>query len=55
LFIHGHDGEKFELTLPNGTASETLRSAGIGVLGEGGGAEPLKTGRTRGIEAVEAV
>jgi DNA polymerase-3 subunit alpha len=55
LFIHGHDGDKIELTLPDGAASESLRDAGIQVLGEGGGAEPLKMQRTRGIEAVEVV
>ena len=55
IFIHGHDGDKIELTLPDGAASEQLRSAGIEILGSGGGADPLKTARTRGIEAVEVV
>jgi hypothetical protein len=55
LFIHGHDGDKIELTLPDGAVSEQLRSAGIEVLGSNGGAEPLKAQRTRGIEAVEVV
>ncbi len=61
LFIHGHDGDKIELTLPDATASETLRTAGIQLLGPTGAAEPLAKPaptngrRTRGIEPLEVV
>jgi DNA polymerase-3 subunit alpha len=58
LFIHGHDGDKFELTLNDAAVAEAVRSAGIEILGPGGGAEPLDApaangARTRGIEPLE--
>jgi DNA polymerase-3 subunit alpha len=57
LFIHAHDGDKIELTLPNAAATEKLRRAGIETLGPDAGADPLtpSSARTRGIEAVEVV
>jgi DNA polymerase-3 subunit alpha len=59
LFIHAHDGDKIELTLPDSAASEALRAAGIDILGPQGGADPLappaRQPRTRGIEPVEVV
>ncbi len=57
LFIHGSDGDKIELTLPDGNATEVLRAAGIVALGPNGDAEPLAqtapAARTRGIEPLE--
>jgi len=61
LFIHGHDGDKIELTLPDAAASDELRAAGIEALGPNGSAEPLSKRpvangrRTRGIEPLEVV
>ncbi len=59
LFIHGHDGDKFELTLDDAAATDDLRAAGIDALGPGGSAEPLTESpvrngaKTRGIEPLE--
>jgi hypothetical protein len=41
LFIHAADGDRIELSMPTANASEELRTAGITLLGEGGGAEEL--------------
>jgi DNA polymerase-3 subunit alpha len=54
LFIHALDGDRIELTLPDGRACDELRSAGIDVLGPGGGAEALVArSRTAGVQPLE--
>ena len=54
LFVHARDGDRIELTLPDGRACAELRSAGIDVLGPGGGAEPLVARpRTAGVQPLE--
>src|SRR4029079_6309346 len=54
IFIHAHDGDKIELTLPNARASVELRDLGIEMLGPNGDAEPLASQiRTRGVEPLE--
>jgi DNA polymerase-3 subunit alpha len=41
IFIHAHDGDRIELTLPDADACDELRVAGVRRLGDGGGAEPI--------------
>ena len=63
LFVHGHDGDKIELTLPNAAVTEGLRATGIVALGPSGNAEILEADpvpapaangrRTRGVEPLE--
>ncbi len=61
LFVHGHDGDKIEITLPNAAVTESLRATGIVALGPNGSAEPLSAApipapasrHTRGIEPLE--
>ncbi len=54
LFIHAHDGDRIELTMPEARACEELRTAGIELLGTNGGAEPLSASqRTHGVEPLE--
>jgi DNA polymerase-3 subunit alpha len=65
LFIHAADGDRIELSMPRAAATEELRSAGIALLGEGGGAEEIAqtakrpapngngAGRTYGVQPLE--
>ncbi|MBI5285570.1 MAG: hypothetical protein HY874_10795 [Chloroflexi bacterium] len=54
LFIHAHDGDRIELTMPDARACEELRAAGIELLGTSGGAEPLTAPqRTHGVQPLE--
>jgi DNA polymerase-3 subunit alpha len=54
IFIHAHDGDRIELTLPDARACEELRIFGIEMLGPRGDAEPLAaSSRSRGVEPLE--
>jgi DNA polymerase-3 subunit alpha len=56
LFVHAKDDDKIELSMPPARVCEELRDAGIALLGEAGGAEPIaarKPPRTRGVEPLE--
>ena len=41
IFIHAHDGDRIELSLPDADVTDDLRVAGVRLLGDGGGAEPI--------------
>ncbi|MDE3095257.1 MAG: DNA polymerase III subunit alpha [Chloroflexota bacterium] len=43
LFIHARDGDRIELSMPEGRACDELRAAGIALLAPQGGAEPMPT------------
>src|SRR4029079_10476683 len=54
LFVHTRDNDRIELHLPDADACPALRAAGIKLLGEHGGAEPLADpAKTRGVEPLE--
>jgi len=56
LFVHARDGDRIELSMPDGRACDELREAGIALLGPGGGADPIKRtakARTRGVQPLE--
>jgi DNA polymerase-3 subunit alpha len=56
LFVHARDHDKIELALPAADVNDDLRDAGIALLGDGGGADPiatLKPPKTRGVEPLE--
>jgi hypothetical protein len=56
LFIHARDHDKIELSMPDAHISDELRDAGIALLGDLGGAEPIawfKPRKTRGVEPLE--
>lgn len=47
IFIHAHDGDRIELSLPDADVTDELRVAGVRVLGDGGGAEPIVSPRRK--------
>jgi DNA polymerase-3 subunit alpha len=60
LFVHAHDGDKIELSMPAARVCDELRDAGIALLADaGGGAEPIMQvkaappRKTRGVEPLE--
>jgi hypothetical protein len=60
LFVHAHDGDRIELSMPPARVCDELRDAGIALLAEAaGGAEPIALARPpaartrRGVEPLE--